>query len=293
MRAQGKIQRRGQINSTRLVLFRMGEICSRDCPDGEQKSMTLFESSGRDHSWCHWPRSLLRAGEYTSIPLVQKLASAEELQQRVRAVRVQIRGCALQTQNLEKGFDRYVRSVKSQQAVAATGWVEKGGWAVFMQQGNHRCVLSGCAYDRRDHEAIDDAWANLEPQPGKPNFHDETPFFPDAFPHVLEQSWDYVGNLNKFPGFARFSEFCRNMMEGFRKFATIRRFQSYAQSAAISRLRPVQDGLDYWQKISVAPTPAPRVSSRGECRLELHPAHRYPLEPVQSEAHGGHSHDIP
>jgi hypothetical protein len=57
---------------------------------------------------------------------------------------------------------------------------------------------------------------------------------------------------------------------GFREFKTppslgpvmdaLVRFQSYARAAAISRLRPIQDGLDYWQRVSAErPTPTPPV----------------------------------
>jgi hypothetical protein len=103
------------------------------------------------------------------------------------------------------------------------------------------------------------------------NHLEETLFFPEPFTRQMERAWDHLGNVSKRPGFVQLSDFSRRVMKdlsvGFWRFATPPtlgpvRFQSHAPAAAISRLRPVQDALDYWQPFSVSspPTPPPTKS---------------------------------
>jgi hypothetical protein len=57
-----------------------------------------------------------------------------EMRHRGQAVNLQIRGCALHAQNVDKGFDRHVCHFKFGQEISATLWVEERihgelGWA--------------------------------------------------------------------------------------------------------------------------------------------------------------------
>jgi hypothetical protein len=153
------------------------------------------------------------------------------------------------------------------------------GWAVFVQQGGHGCILSGCIHDRPLADAMWEAlsvWADFEPRSGLPDSHEEWLFVPEGFACEMEEAWDHLEDLDKRPCFSKLLGCCRKTMRdfslGFRKFATPFLgpvvdspvgFQSYARAAAISRLRPVQDGLDYWQRIAPAPPPTPSSSTQG------------------------------
>jgi hypothetical protein len=164
-------------------------------------------------------------------------------------------------------------------AVAATLWVEEGidgekGRAVFMQQGNHRCILSGCIYDRSLEDATWEAlsvWAEFEPSPGRPKQHKEILFFPETLTHEMELAWNQnrqLGKTNRLQSAVRIlshthsrllaalPEVCDTTVS--RPVVNApQRFQSYARAVAISRLRPVQDGLAYWQRITASPPPLP------------------------------------
>jgi hypothetical protein len=133
-----------------------------------------------------------RENERPKIPSVHRLASQEELRQRAQAVNLQIRTCGLQTQNVDKGFDRFITHFKPQKAIAATVWVETGfdsecGWAVF--------ILSSCSYNRLAEEVTEDTtWdavstlANCELVSNRPKEHEAMPFFPEEYTHVFDQA---------------------------------------------------------------------------------------------------------
>jgi hypothetical protein len=152
------------------------------------------------------------------------------------------------------------------------------------------------------------AWANFEPVRNRPKVHEEALFFPIEFPHIFEQAWKHLDNLSKFPGFAQLSGFRRRLMSdfsvGFRKLATPPsigpivdgpvRFQSYVRAGAIFRLREIQDGLDYWQRIEATePPPSPpshrRRGLHGRAQSRL-PPHRNRLQSrTKHRVDGGHS----
>jgi hypothetical protein len=146
------------------------------------------------------------------------------------------------------------------------------GWNVFMQQGNHR-------HNRPKEEATWEAlsiWADLGPILNHVKEHEEILFFPEELRHEPEQTWDCLSNLAKIPSFSKLSDIRRKAMKGFclrfRKFAIPAtsepagearpRLQSYARAAAISKLWPVQDSLDYLQRITSSPTPSPPTDLR-------------------------------
>jgi hypothetical protein len=93
----------------------------------------------------------------------------------------------------------------------------------------------------------------------------------------LEESRDCSSNLSRLDGFNNLSDFRRKAMRdfslGFAKFenpptlgplgGARPRHRSYARTAAISRLLPVQDGVDYWEKIASPPAPIPPADASG------------------------------
>jgi hypothetical protein len=92
--------------------------------------------------------SIGRHGENPKIPSQHRLALAPEMRRRAYAFNLQIRGCPLQSQNVDNGFDRYIRHFGPAQTGTVTPWLKERlygakGRPVFTQQGTHRCYLSG------------------------------------------------------------------------------------------------------------------------------------------------------
>jgi hypothetical protein len=81
--------------------------------------------------------SVGRRDEKVKIPAIRHLAD-EATNQRAQAINLQMRCCALQTQNEDKRFDRYVHCNEPDLPVTTTLWVEAG-----FHKENHRCILSG------------------------------------------------------------------------------------------------------------------------------------------------------
>lgn len=108
---------------------------------------------------------------------------------------------------MDKGFDRYIRHFKPTKPASETLWAEEGlhkemSWVIFMQQGIHRCLLSGCIHERPKAdsrwEALS-AWSNFEPFPWHSKNHEEGLFFLEEFVHEFEQAWNHLDNgLPKF-----------------------------------------------------------------------------------------------
>jgi hypothetical protein len=85
----------------------------------------------------------------------------------VEAANWAIRTDALIAQNVDKGFHYYVSEFEPSPEVPAAvlvekGWQEEHGWAVFFEQGRHRCILAGTQLGRPEEEAEEDAtWEAL------------------------------------------------------------------------------------------------------------------------------------
>jgi hypothetical protein len=153
--------------------------------------------------------------------------------------------------------------VTASELVAATIWLEKGpqgdtGWCVHFQRRNHRCALAGCTCEMGE-AAVWDAlscWVNFEPSPGGSKNNNETLFFREAYTHVLVDSWDYLHDLSRVPGFPQLpvsqQRAMQNFSTGFRKFASPpplepfvdapARHQKRALEAEISGIHPIQEG---------------------------------------------------
>jgi hypothetical protein len=88
-------------------------------------------------------------------------------------------------QNVDKGFMHSVSHFKSTEPVTAAIQVEHGiqgeyGWAVYFEQGRHRCVITGVDSGKPAEEALEDAiwkscaeWASFQPISGMVKEHVE------------------------------------------------------------------------------------------------------------------------
>jgi hypothetical protein len=101
-------------------------------------------------------------------------------------------------------------------------------------------------------------------------------YHPSEYSYVFEKYWDYLPDLAQSSDFASESPFCQEQMNRFSsalRMMDLSEFQPLvdaeakqvdfetAKEAAISRLRPIQDGLDFWGEQGGASTesgsPAP------------------------------------
>jgi hypothetical protein len=88
-------------------------------------------------------------------------------------------------------------------------------------------------------------------------------YYPNKFSHVFEKYWDYLSCLDQHPDFrneSQYTQYHMTLFSGALSSMNLADFQpppsaeakqddiEIADEAAISRLRPIQDGLDYWQE---------------------------------------------
>jgi hypothetical protein len=89
-------------------------------------------------------------------------------------------------------------------------------------------------------------------------------FYPNEQSHVFEKSWDYLPCLDQHPDFASESQYSQYHIKLFSQAVSamvdLADFEpkptaeaeqidmKISEDAAISRLRPIQDGLDYWHE---------------------------------------------
>jgi hypothetical protein len=92
-------------------------------------------------------------------------------------------------------------------------------------------------------------------------------FYPNEFSHVFEKYWDYLGCLDQHPDFeseSLYSQYCMTLfsreLSGMATQGTFELRSSAeakegdvlaAEHAAVSRLRPIQDGLGYWENVLI------------------------------------------
>jgi hypothetical protein len=88
-------------------------------------------------------------------------------------------------------------------------------------------------------------------------------FYPDEASHIFTKYWDYLTNLPSHPDFASETPICQEPMSKFSKALRKLRHKNWvpqpaaeapeeslkiAQDAALSRLRPISDGPDQWER---------------------------------------------
>jgi hypothetical protein len=189
---------------------------------------------------------------------------------------IRIRAEALAAQNVDKGFDRFIRYYKENAPIADTAWMETGChgefvWAVYAQ-GSHRCQLAGCALDQSKEpdtwEALA-AFTNCVQTPGKRKSYQAIPSYQEWIRTKFRGVLEGIENLKRVAGFSVLPEaHKRNIMDyaaGFSK-STIQptglpiseateKHREITRWAAISRFSPIQEGSDYCQEIPPSTKP--------------------------------------
>jgi hypothetical protein len=178
---------------------------------------------------------------------------------------------ALRTQNYDKGLDKFARKFDPEQDMSAVVAIEAGrqgdqGWAVAFKQGPRRCLLLDTTEGRSEEETLWVAlahWSNFQPRLSKPRQGPGELFYPDAASHILEESWNFFGDLSKMPSFSSRSPICQAAMlsfsQGLSQYPCADswiphpaaeapgKLAKIATYAAISRVRPISDGPDQWE----------------------------------------------
>jgi hypothetical protein len=140
------------------------------------------------------------------------------------------------------------------------------GWAVAIKQGPRRCLLLDTTDGLSEEETLWVAlahWSNFQPRLSKPRQGPGELFYPDAASHILEESWNFFGDLSKMPSFSSRSPICQAAMlsfsQGLSQYSCADswipdpaaeapgKLAKIATYAAISRVRPISDGPDQWE----------------------------------------------
>jgi hypothetical protein len=162
------------------------------------------------------------------------------------------------------------------------------GRAVYPTQQSRRCYLFDTTYGLSDDDArwaAPSAWASFHPWLANLRVTPGRPFYPDAYSRVFEKYWNYLPCLDQHPDFVSdsrytqlhmkaFSEALSSMsLDGFQQRPTAeasRKDIEVSEDAAISHLRQIQDGQDYWteHRSSAANVGFPRacLAGRGSTR---------------------------
>jgi hypothetical protein len=179
---------------------------------------------------------------------------------------------ALRTQNYDKGLEKFVRKFDPAQDMTAVVAIESGrqgdqGWAVAFKQGPRRCLLMDTTDGLSEEETLWVAlayWSNFQPRLSKPRQGPGELFYPDEASHILEESWNFFGDLSKMPSFSSRSSICQAAMLSFSRGLSQYscadswiphpcadapgKLAKIATYAAISRVRPISDGPDQWEE---------------------------------------------
>jgi hypothetical protein len=86
-------------------------------------------------------------------------------------------------------------------------------------------------------------------------------YYPAEFSHVFDKYWDLLPRLSEYPDFSRESAFCQEQTNSFSEALSAMNLAGFtplvaaeasekaiqvSEEAAISRLRPIQDGQNFW-----------------------------------------------
>jgi hypothetical protein len=180
-----------------------------------------------------------------------------------------IHDSGLKTKNYDKGMNRFIHTFDPDVEMSATvaayicSYVDHG-WGVYCTQEIRRCLLLDTVYVSSAEEAFWTAlstWAAFQPRAAMPRKEPGRVFYPNDFFHVVEKYWHYLHCLDQHPDFSNHSDYCQHMMAQFSQaISGVPRLDEFqlkplaeadeagtriSEEAAISRLRPIQDGLDY------------------------------------------------
>jgi hypothetical protein len=163
----------------------------------------------------------------------------------------------------------FIRKCKPDVDIIATVAIFKGvhdyhGTTVYCTQGKRCCLVLDTTYGLSDDEALWltlAGWATFQPRLRQPRKPPGRLFYPVEYSHVFEKYWDYLPNLTNHTDFVNESPFRQEQMQrfssalsamdlsGFIPSVAAEASQSHIETvedAVISRLRPIQDGLDFW-----------------------------------------------
>jgi hypothetical protein len=166
-------------------------------------------------------------------------------------------------------LEKYVRKFNPEeesQAVLSihTGWQGDHGWAVVFKQGPRRCLLLDTVDGLSDDEVLWSAlaaWATFQPRLQNPRQFPGKLFYPDSVTHIIHELWNHLEDLGSSPGFSNRTPLCQAAMLAFSQGLSNLSCDSWApqpsaeapeklvktaNSAAISRLRPIADGPNQW-----------------------------------------------
>jgi hypothetical protein len=207
------------------------------------------------------------------IPIHPRITPPPEALAQFAAFDQRIHGAGLKTQNYDKGLDRSIRKFKHDSETQATMAIAKGfhedhGSAVYLTQGKRRCLSLNTTYGLSDDDALWKTladWACFQPRRGAPRVVPGTLFYPGVLSHVFEKYWDYLPNLGGHPDFTSETQYCQEQMNRFSSTLSTMDLRDFrpspaaeakqsdletAEDAEISRLRPLQDGLELWEILS-------------------------------------------
>jgi hypothetical protein len=138
------------------------------------------------------------------------------------------------------------------------------GTAVDLTEEKRSYLLFNTTYGLTDDEALWGtlaSWDSFQPRRSKPRTTSGRPYYPAEYSHVFEKHWDDLPDLGQSPDFASQSPYCQEQMSRFSSSLStmdLSEFQPLvtadakrpeietAEKAAISRLRPIHDGPDFW-----------------------------------------------
>jgi hypothetical protein len=237
--------------------------------------MTLVKITSRE--WAY-NEVMGRPGEESRIRETVTLPQLEIDEGMKSAYNQELRDSAQCTQNVDKGFTRYLKYFKADQKVAALMQVSQGyqgeyGSGVYFQQGRHRPVLSGTVLGMPAEDALEDIlwtacaeWASFQPRLGEPGIHKEAFYFTEDCTHFFELHLDSLHDLTGDPvyqnaspfGKEQIKEFCRGVQSFAQPFKPQpledQRALCYVNTAASSRRFQIAEG---------APSFAPPASGAG------------------------------
>jgi hypothetical protein len=200
-----------------------------------------------------------------------RVETTPEMLQSAPGYNLRIRDTELKRQNYGKGPDRFVRKFDPDVETSATISLYDGrygdhGWAVYGTQESRCCCLLGTTCGLSPEEIFWtalSAWATFQPRAAKPPQAPRNLFYPNEFSQTMENYWDSLHCLDQHPDFSNQSDYCQRHMSLFSQaISSMPRLDNLepkpvaeatqadvdiSDDAAISRLRPIQDGLDFWQ----------------------------------------------
>jgi hypothetical protein len=174
----------------------------------------------------------------------------------------------LATQPYDKGLDRFVGKFDPSQPISTVIAIEPGchfdhGTAIYFTQEKRRCLLLDTLYGLSDDEALWytlQALAKFQPRLASSRTEPGQLYNPAAYTHVFLKYWDYLNDPVQHPQCDE-SDFTKDAMHEFAAALSSMNLSSFepqvdseasdksyriAHNAAVFRLCPVQDAIDYW-----------------------------------------------